>query len=175
MIRQTAFVLASLFAFPALADTAPYAGQDARVIKALSLERIEGLRAGAGLGYAKAAELNGWPGPLHALELGNALSLDADQQSAISAIRKTMLVKAQPLGEELVTAEAALDALFADGTPDPQQVAEATAKVGAIEAALRAVHLTAHIDTKPLLTRHQRMIYAQRRGYDGGHGGHGAH
>lgn len=175
MNRQVFLVLASLLALPALADTAPYAGQDARVIKALSPERIEGLRAGAGLGYAKAAELNGWPGPLHALELAEPLALNADQRAGITAIREAMLAEAKPLGEELIAAETALDALFADGTPDIARITEATAEVGAIEAALRAVHLAAHIDVKPLLTKHQRMIYAKRRGYDDDHGNHGNH
>lgn len=168
-------VFASLLALPALADTAPYAGQDAREIKALSPERMEGLRAGAGLGYAKAAELNGWPGPLHALELADALSLDADQRADIQAIRQAMLAKARPLGEALIDAEAALDALFAEAAPDPEEIAEATGRIGTIDAALRAVHLAAHLDVKPLLTKHQRMIYARHRGYDDGHEGHGVH
>lgn len=175
------FIFLALIGFitvPALADIAPYAGKDERAIKALAVERIEGLRAGAGLGYAKAAELNGWPGPLHALELADALALSADQRAEITAIRMSMLAKAKPLGESLIAAEAALNALFAQRALDAAMVAEATAQIGAIEAKLRAVHLTAHIEMKPLLTRHQQMIYAQRRGYsvdDDGHGGHGDH
>jgi len=168
-------VLAALMAPPALADKAPYAGEDARVIKALSPERIEGLRMGAGLGYAKAAELNGWPGPLHALELADALSLTADQRARIGVIRQAMLAKAKPLGEQLVTAEAELDALFAGAVPTLTLVAEATEKIGRIEAALRAVHLAAHIDVRPLLTEHQRMIYARERGYGTTHEGHQKH
>lgn len=168
-------VLAGLMALPAFADEAPYAGEDARTIKALSPERIDGLRAGDGLGYAKAAELNGWPGPLHALELADALSLTADQRARIMVVRQAMLAKAKPLGEELVAAEAALDTLFANATPTLTLVAEATEKIGRIEAALRAVHLAAHIDVKPLLTEHQRMIYAQERGYSTEHKDHGKH
>lgn len=178
MNRFISLALVGLIAIPALADTAPYAGQDERVIKAVAPERIEGLRAGAGLGYAKAAELNGWPGPLHALELADALALSADQRREIMAIRMAMLARAKPLGEELIAAEAALDTLFAKGVPDAATVAEATARVGAIEADLRATHLAAHIEMKPLLTRHQQMIYAQHRGYGNGlsgHEGHGEH
>jgi hypothetical protein len=130
-----------------------------------------GLRDGAGLGYAKAAELNGWPGPLHALELADVLSLDADQRARINVIRNAMLAKAKPLGEQLIAAEAALDKLFAEEIPTLTLVADATETIGRIEAALRAVHLAAHIEVKPLLTEHQRMIYARERGY----GGAGAH
>ncbi len=167
--------LTGLIALPALADTAPYAGQNERAIKALAPERLEGLRAGAGLGYAKAAELNGWPGPLHALELADALALSADQRAEITAIRSAMLARAKPLGEALIRAEAAVDALFLTDAPDMAMIGEATAQVGVIEAKLRAVHLAAHIEVTPVLTRHQRAIYAQRRGYDGGHGNHGNH
>ena len=168
-------ILVGLIARPSIADTQPYAGQENREIKALAPERVDGLLAGAGLGYAKSAELNGWPGPLHVLELADTLALSMDQRSKISAIREAMLAKAKPLGEGLIAAEVALDALFAEGSPDVAAVADATAKVGAIEAKLRAVHLAAHIETRPLLSRHQRMIYAKHRGYDSGHGNHGAH
>ena len=168
-------ILAVLLASLAHAEKAPYAGQDEREIKALAPEQIEGLLAGAGLGYAKAAELNGWPGPLHVLELADALALSAHQRTEILTIRKAMLAKAKPLGQKLIEAEAALDALFADGIPDAASVADASARIGAIEAKLRAVHLAAHLTTKPLLTRHQRMLYAQHRGYGGDHSNHGAH
>jgi hypothetical protein len=42
----------------------PYAGQQARTIKALSDEDIAALRKGEGMGMAKAAELNGYPARL---------------------------------------------------------------------------------------------------------------
>ncbi|MGH7485986.1 MAG: hypothetical protein ACREMY_10365, partial [bacterium] len=51
----------------ALAAT-PYAGQQSREIKALSQEEAAGLLAGKGMGFAKAAELNGFAGPAHVLE-----------------------------------------------------------------------------------------------------------
>lgn len=155
----------------AQAEEPPYRGQDAREIKALAPERVEGLMSGAGLGYAKAAELNGWPGPLHVLELAADLELTDAQFAAVSDVRERMLAAAQELGERLLQAEARLDALFASGSPDPASIAAATAEIGVIEAELRAAHLTAHLETQPLLTRHQRMIYAERRGYPsaGGH------
>ncbi|HEY0442316.1 MAG TPA: hypothetical protein VGD36_19780, partial [Xanthobacteraceae bacterium] len=59
-------VLAILLALaaPAAAQTQqPYAGLEARPVKALS-EQIADLRAGRGMGLALAAELNGYPGPL---------------------------------------------------------------------------------------------------------------
>ena len=59
---------ASVLAGPAPADM-PYAGQQARAIKALSDDDIAALRKGEGMGVAKAAELNGYPGPAHVLVL----------------------------------------------------------------------------------------------------------
>ena len=54
----------SLIALPTLGANLPYAGQQTRAIKALSDDDIAALRAGEGMGMAKAAELNGYPGPV---------------------------------------------------------------------------------------------------------------
>ncbi|SEK76685.1 hypothetical protein SAMN05444413_103208 [Roseivivax marinus] len=155
-------------------DASPYAGQDTRAIAGLSEERTEGLRTGAGLGYARAAELNGWPGPLHVLELADELSLDARTRDAVEAIRQDMLAVVRPLGEALIAAEADLDALFSgDTAPSPDDVTRATARIGAVEGDLRAAHLAAHLHTAPLLDRHQTMLYARARGYETDHSGPG--
>ena len=63
----------------------PYAGMQARSIKALSDQQIADLGAGRGMGLALAAELNGYPGPSHVLELADKLDLSADQQPACNA------------------------------------------------------------------------------------------
>jgi len=155
-------------------QAAPYAGQEQREIKALSAKHVQGLQDGAGLGYARAAELNGWPGPLHALELRDALSLTEAQVQRMEALRREMKAEAVPLGRQLIEAERALDTLFASGTPSAQDVMAATARIGEIEGRLRAVHLVAHLRAAPVLTRHQTMLYGRARGYSGmqGHGGH---
>jgi Spy/CpxP family protein refolding chaperone len=160
----------------ALAQTTqPYAGLEAREIASMSDERIAGLRSGAGLGYAQAAELNGWPGPLHVLQIADELELEASTRARIEAIYADMRANAMRLGEALISAEAQLDALF-DGQPSAEKVSETTQEIGRIEAELRAVHLNAHLATTPLLTHHQRMIYTRARGYRGGHAtGHGGH
>jgi hypothetical protein len=64
----------------------PYAGQDARTIKALSEEDFAGLRKGEGMGMAKAAELNGYPGPVHVLALARELRLTDSQQQRVTEI-----------------------------------------------------------------------------------------
>ena len=56
----------------------PYAGQEKREIKALSQEDVEGYLTGQGMGFAKAAELNQYPGPKHVLELARELRLEKE-------------------------------------------------------------------------------------------------
>ena len=94
--------------------SAPYAGQQIRSIKSLSDEERTALLTGQGSGFAKAAELNGYPGPAHVLELASQLGLDPTQQTATQALMSAHRERARTTGAELVAAEAELDALFAD-------------------------------------------------------------
>tara|TARA_B110000196_G_C21048804_1_gene616265 strand:- start:48 stop:323 length:276 start_codon:yes stop_codon:yes gene_type:complete len=73
----TMLFVISLFETPyAVADAQPYAGQHQRSIKALSKNDIQGYKSGAGLGMAKAAELNHYPGLIHILEFAAPLKLN---------------------------------------------------------------------------------------------------
>src|SRR5262249_12751906 len=64
----------------------PYAGMEHRALKALSEQQIVDLKAGRGMGLALAAELNGYPGPAHVLELADALHLSDDQRTKTKAL-----------------------------------------------------------------------------------------
>jgi hypothetical protein len=92
----------------------PYAGQQVREIKALSAEEIAQYLAGAGMGFAKAAELNQYPGPMHTLELADQLSLSVEQRAAMESLMKRHKAEARELGAEVVRLERELDALFAE-------------------------------------------------------------
>lgn len=174
MIRHLPLAVVISLAGLASAQTAtPYAGQETRDIKALSEAQITGLRTGAGLGYALSAELNGLPGPLHVLELADTLELDAEQRAEVQAIYENMRQEAQALGAALIKAEAGLDAAFAGKSLTARDIRMLTAQAAEIEGQLRAVHLTAHLQTAPLLNKHQVMLYSRARGYDEGHHGHG--
>src|SRR5256886_7380057 len=94
----------------------PYAGMQARPIKALSDQQIADLRAGRGMGLALAAELNGYPGPMHVLELADALDLSGQQRTKMQELFAAMKAEAIPLGERLIAQEAELDKAFAGKT-----------------------------------------------------------
>ncbi len=163
-------------ALPGWANNAPYAGQETRDIASLSAQDIEDLRAGRGGGFALSAELNGYPGPAHILELADTLDLTPDQIAQVQAIFDRMTAQARTLGAEFIDAEAALDAAFADQTMSAARLAALTAEAGRLRGALRAVHLAAHLEAAPVLSRHQTMLYNRARGYAGdAHGGHSGH
>ena len=165
-----------LQALPALAAS-PYAGQQGRQIKALSAAEIGDLLAGRGMGLTKAAELNHYPGPRHALDLESELGLSAAQAEATRRIFTAMQARAQDLGRRIVAAEGELDGAFAGGRLDDAELRQATAAIAALEGELRFVHLRAHLELKKVLTPDQVRRYDRLRGYTGGagHGGHGGH
>lgn len=113
------------------------AAEPVRSIKSLSAERIAGLEAGHGLGYARAAERNGYPGPKHVLELADALALSDEQRIRTQALFDAMQARAIELGRALLAAE----------------------------AELRALHLQAHLAQIDVLDDRQIAEYARLRGY----------
>ncbi len=168
MLRSFGIVLAVVVvASTAGAQQQPYAGQEKRAVKALSDSEIADLLAGRGMGRAKAAELNGYPGPAHLLEHAAALKLSDDQRRAIEAIRARMAAAAQALGREIVEAERALDAAFAEARIDAALLKAKTDEIAALMGRLRAVHLAAHLETRPLLRPEQIALYNKLRGYTG--------
>ena len=97
----------------------PYTGLEARPIKALSEQQMADLRAGRGMGLALAAELNGYPGPMHVLELAEPLALSDQQRAKVQDLFAAMKAEAVPLGETLIAQEADLDKQFASKTITP--------------------------------------------------------
>jgi hypothetical protein len=143
----------------------PYAGMQQRAIKALSDAQVADLKAGRGMGLALAAELNGYPGPLHVIELGPQLQLSAEQSQRFQQQFQAMKVEAIAAGEVLLAREQALDEAFARGSITPEALAALTHEVGVAQAHLRAVHLKYHLTSADLLTAEQRRRYAELRGY----------
>jgi len=158
---------ASLAQHPGHTPASPYAGQQTREIKALSPTQTADLLAGKGMEQAKAAELNGYPGPMHVLELAGPLALSAAQTQDSEALLANHKAEARALGARLVEAERDLDAAFAGKQIDAAQVELLTRQIGQLQAELRASHLRTHLQQTRLLTTPQVALYAQLRGYTG--------
>lgn len=171
MIKRHWMAIAALATVAGCATTAEhaghgaYAGQESRDIKALSDEEVRGYLAGAGMGFAKPAELNGFPGPLHTLEHAEALRLAPAQKAAIDSLLKAHKAEAAVLGAELVRLERELDRLFAERRAEDAAVDAKLAQIAAVQAKVRASHLKAHLATTRLLDAAQVERYAQLRGY----------
>ena len=172
----------ALLGSPALAQhvapqhAQPYAGLQERPISTLSPQDVEALRAGHGWGLAKPAELNGYPGPAHVLELADKLELTAKQKARVEQIFKRMQMRAKSVGARYIAAEAAIDQVFRTGTAYTGGALQTQLRdAERLRAELRRVHLEAHVETTPILSETQRKKYTELRGYAGGHGGHGQH
>jgi hypothetical protein len=143
----------------------PYAGWQQRGVKALSDQQLGDLRAGRGMGLALAAELNGYPGPLHVLELADRLQLSSDQAQRVRGLYEAMKSEAIAVGEKLIAAELELDRQFAERKITPAILASIAAQIGERQGELRAVHLKYHLTTAELLTPDQKRRYSELRGY----------
>ena len=175
MTRLTFAIVIFALSLGVHADTeSPYKGQEVRDIKALSPQEIADYLDGKGLGYAKAAELNHYPGPRHVLELAGELGLSEEQIVRTEQIFRAMKSETMELGRALVDKERELDQQFADGSVDASGLQALLAEIGAIEANIRYAHLNAHLEQRALLTPHQVRQYDALRGYGsaGAHHGH---
>jgi Spy/CpxP family protein refolding chaperone len=143
----------------------PYAGQDLREIKALSAEERAGLLAGKGMGLAKVAELNGYPGPMHVLELADALQLTAEQTTRTEALFGQMKTQAMQVDQQLLEEERVLDRAFSSRSVTKLSLQAALDRIGKLQAELRRVHLNAHLEQTELLTAAQVDAYSRLRGY----------
>lgn len=166
------FVLAVAAAAAAATDHAvapsPYAGQQTRSIKALSDREIDEYLSGHGLGYARAAELNHYPGPRHVLDLAQELELSTQQTARTRALAEAVRAEAIALGRRLVDKERELDRQFAEGSVTADSLSALVAEIARIQGALRRVHLSAHLAEREVLSAQQRRLYDQLRGYGAG-------
>jgi Spy/CpxP family protein refolding chaperone len=143
----------------------PYAGFQQREIKALDAKQLDDLRAGRGMSLALAAELNGYPGPLHVLDMADQLGLSGAQRDHVQHLFASMKAEAVELGERLIRQEADLDRQFASGSINAERLAVMTSEIGSTQAALRNAHLKFHLATKAVLSVEQVRRYGELRGY----------
>src|SRR5215813_11651285 len=82
MFRTLFCCVLAVLSWPAgVQSQLPYAGQEFREIKTLSPQEISDYLSAKGMGLAKAAELNGYPGPAHVLKLATQFLLTATQRA----------------------------------------------------------------------------------------------
>lgn len=174
MIRAAAFACLAMPALALAQDHAlrksaesvasPYAGMERRAIKSLSKDDIAELRRGGGWGLALLAELNGVPGPAHALALRDELALTKDQAIAVEAVFAAMQADAKAVGERFIAAEAALETAFRAGGLTSGQLCDLLAASAEARAALCLAHLSRHFETLKVLSARQIARYAELRG-----------
>ncbi len=154
----------------------PSAVQQQREIKALSSSEIQMYLEGHGMGLAKAAELNHYPGPKHVLELGTQLNLSAAQLTQTQKAYDRMHAEAVRLGKLIVAKEKQLDSLYATQKINAAQLRAVVGDIARLQGELRVTHLSAHLEMKKILSPQQVTKYDELRGYGKGamqqHGKH---
>jgi hypothetical protein len=149
-------------------EESPYAGMESSEIPSLTAREIEDLRAAAGMGFAKPAELNRYPGPKHVLELAEGLELTDGQRSETLEIQAAMRERAVELGNAIIEAERKLNMRFQHGHIDDESLATMTAEIAEMYGQLRYTHLRAHLAMKQVLDDEQVASYDRLRGYGKG-------
>jgi Spy/CpxP family protein refolding chaperone len=158
-------VLSSRFGYTQPSNLSPYVTQLDSPIRGLSNLEVQDLVNGRGAGYARMAELNGYPGPSHILDLDRELKLSSNQIFQIESVFKRMQADAKGVGQQIVSHEKQLSAAFASGKINETQMQASTEELGKLYSQLRAIHLMAHLQIKPLLKPEQIDNYNKLRGY----------
>lgn len=171
-VVSISFVLLTIFSAIAIAQEDATATPSGYIdlqyteIRGLTAEQVEGYRTGAGMGFALPAELNGYPGPRHVLDLADELELSEEQLTDIQALFDEMLPEAIALGEEVLVQEETIELAFREGTITDEFLRTSLLESGRLEAELRYVHLSTHLATIEILTPHQVSLYNEIRGYE---------
>jgi hypothetical protein len=147
----------------------PYSAEEVRDVKSLSGRDNQSLLNGTGEafgGIAKLAELNGYPGPRHVLDITSDLKLTDNQNVEIEMIYESMSRKAKAIGVKIIAIERDMDKAFANKTITEQGLKLLIDNSADLYGQIRFVHLSAHIDTVSVLTVEQVQMYNKIRGYD---------
>ena len=163
-------ILVFLLTLPAWANeehvhSSPYAGQQTREIKSLSPDDVSELQKGGGWGLAKAAELNGMPGPSHVLKMKRELGLTADQEALTRNIFEKMRHEAIAAGKRLIAEEMLLEVGFRERSLDRDSLRDRLRGIELSRSNLRYIHLAAHLEMFRVLDEHQIKRYNALRGY----------
>ena len=150
-----------------LTAPSPYRHQAEMGLRGLDENEIAELKAGAGMGLARAAELNGYPGPRHVLDAIAEAKLAAtpEQRERIQEIFTAMNRDAVSIGTKILAEEQALEAAFRSATITESDLRSRVARIAALRGELREIHLAAHLVTRRVLSDAQIARYNELRGY----------
>ena len=94
---------------------------------------------GRGFGLAFVADQNGYPGPLHVLELKDRLKLTPEQETRAQTLLTAMFAESRPKSERLLEVERKLRSLFNEGKADEASIRTAVAEVERARSDVRLV------------------------------------
>lgn len=146
-----------------------YIGQENEIIKSLSSEDIESLETGTGDAFgsmAKLAELNGYPGPRHILDLGKELGLTTVEKEYIIIIYNDMKREALISGQEILQIEKTANELFANKSISDSELQRLIIKSAENYGKLRYIHLTTHLKIMDILSQEQIILYNTLHDYN---------
>ncbi|MBK6912481.1 MAG: hypothetical protein IPH11_01935 [Ignavibacteriales bacterium] len=166
-MKNFCFILVFIFSITSLnaQKHSHHTSETGNEIKALTSEQINSYLNGEGMGLAKAAELNHYPGPKHVLDLSKELKLSQTQIDSTGKIFARMNERAVYLGKIIIDKEKQLDQLFNSGNADEESVKNIVMVIAQYQGELRFTHLNAHIQQKKILTPDQILTYESLRGY----------
>jgi Spy/CpxP family protein refolding chaperone len=118
---------------------------------------------GRGFGMAFAADQNGYPGPMHILELKDRLKVTPEQEAKAQALSDAREAEALPKGARLLEAEQRLRRLYAERRADEASVRAAVAEIERARSEVRLVHLLTHLRARDILTPEQVRLYREIR------------
>ena len=142
-----------------------HSSEEGKKIKALTSEQINFYLNGDGMGLAKTAEMNHYPGPKHVLDLADQLNLDKAQIDSTQKIFNLMKEKAVHIGEIIIEKEKELDHLFKDNKAEEESLRNLVGEIAQYQGELRLIHLNSHVLQESILTSEQISIYDKLRGY----------
>ena len=169
-MRITIILISLLITVPGLAQdrlNSPYRPQAEAGLRGLDQREIADLKSGAGMGLARAAELNSYPGPRHvldAIEQGK-LPASSEQRERIQQVFTTMNGDAVRVGAKILVQEQQLEAGFRSAAMTEAGLRSRVAAIAALQGDLRAIHLAAHLATRRILSDAQIARYNEVRGY----------
>ena len=147
-------------------ESQPYRGLQTRSVASMSASDIEQIENGSGWGLALPAELNGYPGPRHVLDLADELGLSRQQSDQTRKVFEQMRAEAVKIGAAFIAAERALTRAFGDRQVDAGRLDELLNEAALQRRRLRYTHLAAHLEMARILTDDQIRRYDMLRGYD---------